>query len=74
MIMLMFGKPVWLILVYAVAGAFFMPLLGVLLLVMNNRRAWVGELRNGPAMNLVLLASVVVFGLLLYDKIAQSFN
>ncbi|MDH3979720.1 MAG: Nramp family divalent metal transporter [Gammaproteobacteria bacterium] len=72
MIMLLFGKPVWLILVYAVAGAFFMPLLGVLLLVMNNRRAWVGDLRNGPVMNLVLLVSVAVFGLLLYDKLMQG--
>jgi hypothetical protein len=34
----------------------------------------VGELRNGPAINLVLLASVLVFGLLLYDKIVQSFS
>lgn len=74
MIMLLLGKPVWLILIYAIAGAFFMPLLGVLLLLMNNRRAWLGELRNGPVMNLVLLTSVLVFGLLLYDKIAQSFN
>ncbi len=74
MIMLLSGEPIWLILVYAVAGAFFMPLLGLLLLVMNNRRAWVGELRNGPVMNLVLFASVAVFGLLLYDKVMQSIN
>ena len=74
MIMLMFGKPVWLILVYAVAGAFFMPLLGILLLVMNNRRAWLGDLRNGPVINLVLIASVLIFGLLLYDKVVQSFS
>ena len=74
MIMLMFGKPVWLIIVYAVAGAFFMPLLGILLLVMNNRRAWLGDLRNGPVINLVLIASVLIFGLLLYDKVVQSFS
>ncbi len=74
MIMLLFGKPVWLILTYAVAGAFFMPLLGALLLIMNNRRDWVHDLRNGPAMNLVLLVSVAVFALLLFDKIMQSFG
>jgi len=72
MVMLLLGKPVWLILVYAVAGAFFMPLLGVLLMVMNNRSSWVQDLRYGPVMNLVLLASIAVFGLLLYDKLMQS--
>jgi Mn2+/Fe2+ NRAMP family transporter len=74
LLLLLAGKPVWLVLVYAVAGAFFMPLLGFLLLYMNNRRAWLGELRNGPAANLVLLGTVVVFALLLYDKLQQVFT
>jgi hypothetical protein len=73
LLLLLAGKPVWLVLVYAVAGAFFMPLLGFLLLYMNNRRTWLGELRNGPAANLVLLGTVVLFGLLLYDKLRQTF-
>jgi len=71
MLLLLAGKPVWLVLAYAVAGAFFMPLLGILLLVMNNRRAWLGELRNGPVANLVLLGTVLLFGLLLYDTLRQ---
>jgi hypothetical protein len=62
---------VWLIIIYAVAGAFFMPLLGIVLLYLNNRRAWLGELKNGPMTNLALLASVLVFGLLLYYKLVQ---
>ena len=71
MLLLQAGKPVWLVILYAVAGAFFMPLLAALLLYMNNRRAWLGELRNGVVANLVLLASVLVFGLLLYQEISN---
>jgi Mn2+/Fe2+ NRAMP family transporter len=71
MLLLQLGKPVWLVIIYAVAGAFFMPLLAVLLLYMNNQRAWLGELRNGVATNLVLLASVLVFGILLYGEISN---
>ena len=74
MVLLLAGKPVWLVVIYAVAGAFFMPLLAVLLLIMNNRRGWVGEMRNGLAANLVLLASVLLFGLLLYTEVAEYIN
>jgi Mn2+/Fe2+ NRAMP family transporter len=73
MLLLLAGKPVWVVVVYAVAGAFFMPLLAGLLLYMNNRRAWVGEMRNGAFSNVVLLASVVVFGLLLYNEVVRLF-
>ncbi|MGB5541738.1 MAG: Nramp family divalent metal transporter [Gammaproteobacteria bacterium] len=71
MILMLAGKPVWLVLIYAVAGAFFMPLLGILLLVMNNRRAWLGGLANGSATNLILLGTVLVFGLLLFDTLRK---
>jgi Mn2+/Fe2+ NRAMP family transporter len=73
MLLLQVGEPVWLVIIYAVAGAFFMPLLAGLLLYMNNHRAWVGGMRNGALTNLVLLASILVFGLLLYDKIIGIF-
>jgi len=73
MLLLLAGEPVWLIIIYAVAGAFFMPLLAGLLLYMNNHRAWIGEMRNGALTNLVLLASVLVFGLLLYIKLTELF-
>ena len=72
MLLLLAGKPVWLVIAYAVAGAFFMPLLAGLLLYMNNRREWLGRLKNGPATNLVLLVSVLVFGLLLYTEISKQ--
>jgi Mn2+/Fe2+ NRAMP family transporter len=72
MLLLLAGKPVWLVIAYAVAGAFFMPLLAALLLYMNNRRDWLGPLKNGAATNLVLLLSVLVFGLLLYTEISKQ--
>ncbi len=71
MLLLLINEPVWLVVIYAIAGAFFMPLLALLLLIMNNRRDWLGDLKNGWAANLVLLASLLVFGLLLYTEIGR---
>jgi Mn2+/Fe2+ NRAMP family transporter len=45
---------------YAIIGAWFFPVLAVVLLLFNGRRDWVGqEFRNGPAATLAL---AVVFG------------
>ena len=74
MLLLLADKPVWLIIFYAVAGAFFMPMLGATLLYMNNRADWLGDLRNGKIANLVLLVSVLVFGLVVFDTIAAQFG
>ncbi len=74
MLLLLVNKPVWLVIFYAVAGAFFMPLLASLLLLMNNRRAWVGDLKNSWITNLVLLTSLLVFGLLLYTEVSRLFG
>jgi len=64
-LLLFLERPVWIVKMYAVAGAFFMPFLAVLLLIMNNRRTWVGAHRNGPIRNLCLLAALGLFGILL---------
>ncbi len=74
MLLLLAGKPVWLVVIYAIAGAFFMPVLSGLLLLMNNRRAWLGDLKNGLLTNLVLLGSILVFGLLLYTEIVKQLD
>ncbi|MGD8311317.1 MAG: Nramp family divalent metal transporter [Gammaproteobacteria bacterium] len=71
MLLLLAGKPVWLVIVYAVAGAFFMPLLAALLMYMNSRRTWVGSLKNSPLTNLVLLATALLFVLLLLREVAR---
>jgi Mn2+/Fe2+ NRAMP family transporter len=47
--------------VYSVFGALFMPLLAILLLVLNGRRGWVGELRNRPATIVALLGTLCIF-------------
>lgn len=51
-------------LIYATLGAAFLPLLALTLLFMNNRAAWVGELRNGWAVNTLLAATVLIFAYL----------
>lgn len=48
-------------LAYAIVGALFMPLLAATLLWMNNRRAWVGALRNGWLTNAALVATLLLF-------------
>ncbi len=68
-----FGKPVWLVLLYAVVGAMFMPLLAVLLLYMNNRRAWVGQASNGLSANVALAVALVLFIGLLLNKLTSAY-
>jgi Mn2+/Fe2+ NRAMP family transporter len=48
-------------LAYAVLGSLFMPLLAATLLWMNNRKEWVGPLRNGWLTNAALVATLVLF-------------
>ena len=60
---------------YAIVGALFIPLLAGVLLVMNGRRAWVGDrLRNRPLTVLVLLAAVGLFLLFGYMDILDRFG
>jgi hypothetical protein len=72
MLLLQADEPVWLVVIYAIAGAFFMPVLSGLLLLMNNRRNWLGDLKNGLLANLVLLGSLLVFGMLLYTEVVKQ--
>jgi Mn2+/Fe2+ NRAMP family transporter len=69
MILLWSGKPVWVVLIYAVAGAAFMPLLAGLLLYMNGVRDWLGPMRNRSFANLSLLLAVLLFAVLLIHKL-----
>ncbi len=50
---------------YAVLGSLFMPLLALTLLLMNNRRSWVGEdFRNSWLSNAALVVILILFGYL----------
>lgn len=68
-VMLYLEKPIWLAVTYAVAGAFFMPFLAATLLYMNNRVAWLGADRNGATANLLLIAALMLFAVLLAQKV-----
>ncbi len=59
-------------LVYAIVGAFFMPLLALSLLIMNNREAWVGaSFRNGWVANSALLITLLFFACVAAREIAR---
>ena len=73
MALLVVDRPVWVIIAYSVAGAFFMPFLAGTLLYLNNRRQWVAKLRNGWAMNGLLIAALLIFGYLCVNEIMTRF-
>lgn len=65
------GSPVKQIqLLYGVFGAIFLPLLALTLLIMNNRREWVGEYyRTHWALNAVLVGALALFSYLGIDQL-----
>ncbi len=67
MSLLAFGKPVWLVVIYAVVGALFMPLLASLLLYLNRAR-WLGRYANGWMAVLMLLVALGLFAMLFGNK------
>lgn len=73
LLLLLLDKPVWIVVIYSIASAFFMPFLAATLLYMNNRRRWVGELKNRWYSNLLLLISLAVFGYLFFTEIGEWF-
>ncbi len=68
-LLLAVDKPVWIVLIYSITSALFMPFLAVSLLYMNNRRDWVGELQNRWFVNALLVAGLLVFGYLCATEI-----
>jgi hypothetical protein len=73
MLLLLFDKPVWVVVAYAAVGSLFMPFLAGTLLVMNNSRA-VGALRNGWAANAALILCLVLFGVLAARQLRETFG
>ncbi|MGA0806289.1 MAG: Nramp family divalent metal transporter [Pseudohongiellaceae bacterium] len=69
MLLLVLGRPVWIVVLYAVTGAFFMPLLALLLLYLNGLRRRMGAFCNSWRMQLALLACLLLFGVLLLQEI-----
>ncbi|MBK1877578.1 Nramp family divalent metal transporter [Pelagicoccus mobilis] len=73
LVMLFFQRPLAIVILYAVAGAFFMPFLASVLLIMNNNKAWVGEMKNRLLSNIALICSLILFGALFAFEIARRF-
>ncbi|RMH61357.1 MAG: hypothetical protein D6685_09420 [Bacteroidetes bacterium] len=71
MTLLLADRPVWVVLIYSIAGAFFMPFLAATLLYLNNRRTLPAHLRNGRIANVLLLIACLVFGYLCAAELAQ---
>lgn len=70
--LLFLGKPVWIVVIYSIVGAFFMPFLAVLLLIMNNKVGWVKDFKNNLIINLMLLVALVLFAWLCFNEIAEK--
>ncbi|CAM2069015.1 Nramp family divalent metal transporter [Sulfidibacter corallicola] len=60
LVLLFVQKPVWIVMLYAVTGALFLPFLAAVLLFLNNRRKEMGPFANGKVAN-VAAALVLVF-------------
>lgn len=73
LLLLLFKKPIWLVVIYTITSAFFMPFLALTLLYMNNRDEWVGELKNRWYVNLLLTVSLLLFGYLCAVEIVEQF-
>ncbi|MCP4901497.1 MAG: divalent metal cation transporter [bacterium] len=71
MLLLVIDRPVWLVVSYAALGSLFMPFLAITMLVMNNRKRDLGEYRNGFLANAGLVASVFLFGYLMWIQLAR---
>jgi Mn2+/Fe2+ NRAMP family transporter len=64
MLLLLIGRPVYLVVAYAALGSLFMPFLAATLLLLNNRRSQLGAYRNGVVANLVLVICLLLFAYL----------
>ncbi|MEL7159449.1 MAG: Nramp family divalent metal transporter, partial [Bacteroidota bacterium] len=72
-LLVVFEKPNWIGVAYALSGAFFMPFLAVLILYVNNHSAWVGRYRNRWGSNLLLLLCLLLFVVLFWVKLKKTF-
>jgi len=73
MSLLSLDRPVWIVIIYTISGAVFMPLLAALLLYMNNSRSWLKELVNTWISKSLLIACMLVFGYLFFNQLQAQF-
>ncbi len=73
MSLLRLERPVWIVIIYTITGAFFMPLLAALLLYMNNNKRWLENAANTWVSKSLLIACMLVFGYLLVIQVQSQF-
>jgi len=73
MSLLRLERPVWIVIIYTITGAFFMPLLAALLLYMNNNKHWLENAANTWVSKSLLIACMLVFGYLLVVQLQAQF-
>ena len=71
LLLLWFKEPVSVVVMFSIAGAFFMPFLAATLLYLNNRKDWTGALANGRLGNLALVICLVVFGVVCVSELVR---
>jgi len=71
MALLALDRPVWVIRLYTVTGALFMPVLAASLLWLGSRARLVGALRNGRLATAVLALSLLLFAVLAARELAD---
>lgn len=74
MLLLFASKPIWLVILYAVSGSFFMPFLAFTLLILNNKFKILKKEINSKVTNGFLVLSLLVFIYLLVIEIMTRFN
>ena len=74
MALLLFDRPVAVVIVYTVVGALFMPFLAGTLLYMNSKRAWVGNLKTGWVLNVLLALALILFLYLAVHQLIETFG
>ena len=70
-VLLFVAKPIWIVILYAVSGAFFMPFLAMTLLYLNNKFIANKSFKNNWITNSLLVLSLLVFVYLLIIKVLQ---
>jgi Mn2+/Fe2+ NRAMP family transporter len=73
LVLLFAEKPVAMVVLFTVIGAFFMPFLAALLLYLNNRRDWIGPLRNDATRNITLVVALALFGWIAVTELVDVF-
>jgi Mn2+/Fe2+ NRAMP family transporter len=73
LVLLFAEKPVAMVVLFTVIGAFFMPFLAALLLYLNNRRDWIGPLCNDATRNVALAVALALFGWIAVTELLDVF-